>query len=52
MIGVTLRFDFPGFSDIQDDNEARELLEEMSYDEILEQVVSSGNPINMDVEVY
>ena len=52
MIAVTLRFDYPGFEDIEDENEVQELLEEMSYDEILANVIDAGKPINMDVEVY
>ena len=52
MIGVTLRFDYPGFEEIEDENEVRALLEEMPFDEILSNVVDAGNPINMDVEIY
>ena len=52
MVGVTLRFNYPGFEDIEDDNEVRSLLEEMSFEEILSNVISAGKPINMDVEVY
>ena len=52
MIGVTLEFNYPDFEDIEDSNEARELLSEMSYDEILQRVIDAGRPINMEVEVY
>lgn len=52
MISVTLRFDYPGFENVSDDNEALELLSELPYDEIIATVQDAGKPINMDVEVY
>ena len=52
MVGVTFSFNYPGFEDIQDENEVRELLEEIPYDEILAKAIEAGNPINMEVEVY
>ena len=52
MISVTLRFDYPDFTEIDDDNEAYELLSEMSVDDIICRVQEAGKPINMDVEVY
>jgi hypothetical protein len=52
MVSVTLRFNYPGFEDIEDDNEVRALLEEMPFDEILSNVIDAGKPINMDVEIY
>ena len=52
MISVTLRFDYPEFDGIDDENEITSLLLEMSPDEILANVQDAGNAINMDVEVY
>lgn len=52
MISVTLRFDYPGFSDIKDENEVQKLLSEMSADEILVNAMNAGEAVNMDVEVY
>lgn len=52
MISVTLRFDYPEFDGIDDENEITSLLSEMAPDEILANAQDAGNPINMDVEVY
>lgn len=52
MISVTLRFDYPDFDGITDENEIQELLMELPYDEILATAQNEGKPINMEVEVY
>ena len=40
MVSVTLRFNYPGFEDIEDENEVRALLEEMPFDEILSNLIA------------
>ena len=52
MISVTLRFNYPGFENIEDENEVQELLSELSPEEILGEAITANKPINMDVEVY
>ena len=52
MISVTLRFDYPEFDRITDENEITSLLSEMAPDEILANAQDAGKVVNMDVEVY
>ena len=51
-IAVTIRTEIE-FSDLDDINEARDIIEEeMAADEILELDQRQGNAVNIDVEVY
>lgn len=52
MIAVTLRFNYPEFDGIDDENEINDLISEMAPDEILANAQDAGNAINVDVEVY
>lgn len=51
MVYVTLEFEYPGFQDVEDENDVRSLLEEMPFDEIISDVIDAGLPINMNVEL-
>ena len=54
MISVTLRFDYPEFDGIDNDDEnaINDLISEMAPDEILANAQDAGKVVNVDVEVY
>ena len=52
MVGVTLRFNYPWNADESDENEVRDCLLELSPEELIVAANNSGEPINIDVEVY
>ena len=52
MISITLRFNYPEFDGVTDENEINDLISEMSADELLANAQDAGNVVNVDVEVY
>ena len=51
-VSITLRFDYPWYNDQMDENEIRDCLEELSPEELMTAAKNSGEPINIDIEVY
>ena len=51
-VGITLTFDYPWTEDIEDENEVRNKLMELSPDELLLNASKACKPINVDIEVY
>ena len=51
-VSVTLRFDYPWYNDQMDENEIIECLSDLSPEELMIAAKNSGEPINIDIEVY